>query len=148
MITDQIDNARLYAALGPRIAQALDYLQQTDLGVLEPGRYEVEGASLYVLVQEYSTKPMAQGRWETHRRYIDVQSVVRGIERIGYAPAVRLVPEPYDQTRDLQWWIGDGEFLTLTPGTFMMLWPGEAHMPGMAAGDPSPVKKTVIKIAL
>jgi beta-galactosidase beta subunit len=30
----------------------------------------------------------------------------------------------------------------------MVLWPGEAHMPGMAVDAPGPVKKIVVKIAV
>jgi beta-galactosidase beta subunit len=29
----------------------------------------------------------------------------------------------------------------------MILWPGDAHMPGVEAGVPGPVRKVVVKIA-
>jgi len=31
---------------------------------------------------------------------------------------------------------------------FMILWPGDAHMPGVAADGPGLVRKVVVKIAL
>ena len=43
---------------------------------------------------------------------------------------------------------GQAEFLTLGPGEFMLLWPGDAHMPGIAVGDPAPIKKLVVKIGV
>ncbi|MEK6629392.1 MAG: YhcH/YjgK/YiaL family protein [Acidobacteriota bacterium] len=146
MVVDELVNANQYGVLGPRISRAFEYLRQTDLAALEPGRYELEGPALYVLVNEYSTKLPAEGRWEAHRRYIDLHYVVRGAERIGYTPASRLQPGPYDEVKDVTWLCGPGQFVALEPGDFMLLWPGDAHMPGMAIDAPTPVKKVVIKI--
>jgi YhcH/YjgK/YiaL family protein len=148
MVIDQITNSPVYRSLGPRIARALDFLQQTDLASLEPGRHELDGDLIYALVSEYVSKRPEEGRWEAHRRYIDLQCVASGRERIGYAPVGRLTPEPYDEVKDMMWLAGAGEFLTLEPGEFMLLWPGDAHMPGIAVDEPQPIKKVVVKIRL
>jgi len=37
--------------------------------------------------------------------------------------------------------------VTLLAGEFILLWPGEAHMPGMAIDEPACVRKIVVKIA-
>jgi YhcH/YjgK/YiaL family protein len=148
MILDHLTNAHIYASLGPRIGRALDYLGQADLGALEPGRHEIDGARLYALVSEYSTKDRAAARWEAHRRYIDLQYLVRGTEQIGYAPVIRLHPGAYDEERDVVWLSGSGQFIALEPGDFMILWPHDAHMPGLATKDPELVKKVVVKIAV
>ena len=42
---------------------------------------------------------------------------------------------------------GQGDVVTLTGGTFALLFPHDAHMPRLALGAPEPVKKIVIKIA-
>jgi YhcH/YjgK/YiaL family protein len=94
------------------------------------------------------TKRQEEGRWEAHKRYIDLQAVVAGAERIGCVPAARLEAGPYDEERDMTWLSGSGAFLPLLPGDFMLLWPGEAHMPGIALDEPVPVRKAVIKIAV
>jgi biofilm protein TabA len=94
------------------------------------------------------TKEQADARWEAHRRYIDLQYLVRGTERIGYALVERMRAEPYDEQKDVMWLSGNGDFATLTPGLLMMLWPQDAHMPGIAVGSPAPVKKVVVKIAV
>jgi len=146
VIIDRVENANRYLALGGRIGRALQYLRDADRTALEPGRLELEGRHLYVLVSDYVTKRQEEGRWEAHTRYIDLQVVVSGAERIGYVPAARLEAGPYDQEKDMTWLSGSGPFLPLLPGDFMLLWPGEAHMPGMALGEPAPVRKVVIKI--
>ena len=147
MIFDRIANAHIYASLGQGIARALRYLGDTDLAALEPGRYEIEGTDLYVVVSEYATKQPSDGRWEAHRRYIDLQYLVRGTERIGYATVDRLEAGPYDERKDVMSLGGSGQFVTLEPGDFMLLWPHDAHMPGIAVDSPAPVKKVVVKIA-
>jgi YhcH/YjgK/YiaL family protein len=134
--------------LHPRITRALDYVQQTNFTVLIDGKYAIDGEQIFALVQRYVTKPLAEGRWERHLRYIDLQVVVEGAERIGYAPAGRLQAAPYDAERDLQWLDGRGDFLTLSAGGFVVLWPDDAHMPGVAVDAPAPVTKVVVKIAV
>ena len=42
----------------------------------------------------------------------------------------------------------DGLFIEMRAGTFMILWPQDAHMPGMAIDASSPVKKAVVKVRL
>jgi YhcH/YjgK/YiaL family protein len=148
MIIDLITNTHLYVDLGPRIKRAFNYIQQTDLLTLNVGRYEMEGPSMFVLVQEYATKPKDQGRWEAHRRYIDLQYIIWGTERIGYAHLSRLAPGVYDADKDFLALSGEGDFLTLAERTFMLLMPEDAHMPGIAVDAPGLVKKAVVKIGL
>ncbi|MCX7706947.1 MAG: YhcH/YjgK/YiaL family protein [Anaerolineae bacterium] len=38
--------------------------------------------------------------------------------------------------------------MPLSAGSFMLLWPDEAHMPGLAVDDPVPIRKVVVKIAV
>ena len=147
MLIDHIKNASLYFQLSPIIRRAFDYIQQTDLLNTACARYELDGENLFAIVQEYSTKPIEQGRWEAHRRYIDLQYVVRGTERIGYVNLNNLAPGEYNAEKDISFHTGNGDFLTLQPGSFMLLFPEDAHMPGIALDEPAIVKKVVLKIA-
>jgi YhcH/YjgK/YiaL family protein len=148
MIIDRISNAHLYEHLSPRIKRAFEYLRRTDLASFSPGRYAIDGDRLYVMVSQYETKPKPQGVWESHRRYIDLQVVVQGTEQIGYSHVSCLTPGAYESERDFVALAGDGDFLTLTAGAFMLLYPEDGHMPGIAIGAPSPIKKAVFKIAV
>ncbi len=49
------------------------------------GRHDLDGDDLFALVQEYTTRAADECVWEAHRRYIDVQFVVTGAERMGVA---------------------------------------------------------------
>ncbi len=147
MIIDLLTNAHKYEGLGPHIRQAFDFLRRTDLAALAPGIHELDGRALYVNVQAFITRPLAEGRWEAHRRYIDLHYVFAGGERIGYAPAASLTPGAYDAERDFMPLTGEAGALVPVPaGSFMLLWPDEAHMPGLAVDDPAPLRKIVVKI--
>jgi YhcH/YjgK/YiaL family protein len=148
MVKDLLSLADRYRCLGPRFARAFDYALATDFSVMAEGTYPVGGDDVRALVQRYTTKPAHEGRWEAHRTHIDLQMVVQGEEHIGVAPLGSLTAEPYDEERDLLWLAGEGDRVTLRPGDFVLLWPQDAHMPGMAINTPVPVLKVVFKIAV
>lgn len=148
MIIDQIFNSPLYYALHPGIKPAFEFLKQTDLSTLNVGRIEIDGQNLYAMLQQYTSKPREQAAWEAHRRYIDLQVVLQGTENIGYANISRLSQGEYDTNKDFLPLFGEGDFLTLQKGNFALLFPQDAHMPGLAIGSPAPVKKIVLKISV
>lgn len=148
MIIDLLPRANLYLPNVPHLGDALAFLRRADLAELPDGRHEIAGDDAYASVSRYLTKPVERGVWEAHRRYIDLQCVLSGRERIGYAALDRLQASEYDPERDVLFAAGHGDTLTLEPGTFALLWPYDAHMPGLAVGEPAPVHKVVIKLAV
>lgn len=149
MIVDMIENADLYRGLPRRLVTALEFLKKTDLKSLPVGRQELEGSKLYVLVQEYPSKPMDKCVWEAHKLYHDVQYVVSGVERMGYGTIKHMnLVKPYDSAKDAAFYSGDGNFVTMQPGMFMILAPQDVHMPGLMAGASVPMRKIVIKVAV
>jgi biofilm protein TabA len=59
-----------------------------------------------------------------------------------------LTETPYDEGKDFLKLSGDGGFCRMTGGMFMVLYPQDAHMPGIAIDGPVPVKKIVMKVLL
>lgn len=147
MILDQLGNASFYVNLHPRIGRALEVLSDRAFLGKAPGRYELEGEKLFAMIQEYPTKPVELGRWEAHRKYIDVQFVAAGVELIGYAPLSTLeVVEPYDGEKDVMFLKGSGSFLRVDAGMFAIFYPQDAHMPTLAVEGSGPVRKIVVKV--
>jgi YhcH/YjgK/YiaL family protein len=146
MIVDRLANAHRYKNLGPRITRAFEFIAQTDLASLADGRYELDGSHVFALVQRYTSKPESDGRWEAHRLYADLQFVAAGEERIGYGPMERFTGRGYDAEKDFERLDGSGDSLRLEAGGFVLLWPGEVHMPQLAGAAPEPVTKIVVKI--
>ena len=160
MIIDQLSNVtssfypNLLAADAPnsglaqRLKAGFDYLQQTDFSTLEPDTVEIDGKQVFAMIQKYNSKPRAQGFWESHRKYIDIQHVVDGVEHMGYANIDNLTPGNYDADKDLIVHEGSGSFVVLHPGMFALLFPVDGHMPQIAVESPHPVKKVVVKVAV
>ena len=149
MIVDRLEHWSFYTGLPPRIVRALEFLRDTDLAALSLGRHALDGDRLFALVQEYTTKPPEACQWEAHRRYCDVQFVARGVERIGVANIGPMeVVTPYDADKDVAFFRGDGDFVTLPAGTFAIFAPHDVHRPGLTAGSPVSVLKIVLKAAV
>jgi len=149
MFIDQLANTAVDSTLPPHVRRAIEYLRTTEMASVPQGRYELDGDRLVALVQEYTTKAAADCKWEAHRKYIDVQYVVRGVERMGYVDiaAVREV-EKYDADRDVAFFEPGHNYVTVPAGTFAVFWPHDVHSPQCAVDEPSPVRKVVVKVAV
>jgi YhcH/YjgK/YiaL family protein len=150
MILDRLDRRDLYAGAGRGIPEALEYLAKTDFSALPNGKHTIDGDRLFAVVQRYKTKPVAEGRWEMHKRYIDVQYVAAGSERIGYEPLCESLPveEAYDSSRDAAFYKASGVLLPVTAGMFAVFTPDEVHAPCLAPAEPESagdVLKVVVK---
>jgi YhcH/YjgK/YiaL family protein len=148
MIADILKNRDLYTAISPRLKTALEYIAKTDFSTMEPGRYELDGANLFVLVQAYDSLVKEQGKWECHRKYIDIQYIAEGIEQIGFTNIDDMkVTTEYNPEKDVAFLSGDGDYVTLKKGSYGIFFPEDAHQPKIAPGDiPAAVKKVVIKV--
>jgi YhcH/YjgK/YiaL family protein len=149
MIVDHIRNAQAYAKLGERVAAGLKYLTETNFAGMPNGKVEIRGKEIYAIVNQYETKPQDQGKWEAHRRYIDIQYVVGGCEKVGFGDVADMkIAQDYNAEKDCAFYSGKGDFVSLSPGLFAIFLPHDAHMPGVTHGAPSKVTKVVVKVAV
>ena len=150
MILTPLADASRYAALAPGIEDALRWLCAWD-PELPDGRHPIEGDEVFATVASYATSPATDRRWEAHRRYLDVQWVASGVERILYAPSAALVLEqPYDEESDLVFFRdpGPSSSLLLRTGDVALFGPADAHKPGCMAGGRDAVRKVVVKVRI
>ena len=147
MITDKLEYYNIYTRISDRIANALMYLLTTDLKSLENGSYTVEEDEIFALVSEYTTKPAIELKWESHFKFVDIQVLIEGEEKIGFAPIEYMkIIETYNEDKDIQILAGKGDYLTARPGSFTMFFPHDAHQPGISVEGPAKVKKLVLKV--
>lgn len=83
MIKDKIENHHLYRGISERLNQAFDFILNTDLENAEPGRYAIDGDVVRAVVSEYNTRNLDDCKLEAHYKYIDVQYMISGNERMG-----------------------------------------------------------------
>lgn len=131
-----------------KIEYAVAYINSLNLGELQAGRYDLSDGIFYNVL-EYMTKPADECRFESHKRYIDIQWIVNGSEKIFVADTSRLkVIVDYDEDKDIMFWESDGNccYTVLTQNSYIVLYRDDAHMPGVCVAEPEKVKKIVIKI--
>lgn len=151
MIKDNIKNSAKYYNLSERIKIGLKYLKNTDFNNVENGKYEISGDEIYVMIQDYDSKPIEQGRFEAHKKYIDIQYVIEGQEQIGAGNIEKfLAITEYDEDKDIvfltQKTNANPEFIELQENEFAIFTPEDAHMPCIAVNEPSYVRKAVVKV--
>ena len=147
MICDSIRNRHLYAGIAPEIKMALDYCAK----MFEEGFREgddVLADNVTMKCHPVTTRPMEKLTWEAHHRAIDIHFVVDGGEKIGYADIRKLTVTEDHPEEDYMLLEGDGDFLTLEPGYFVITFPEDAHAPSMTDGEPKTYNKIVAKIFL
>jgi biofilm protein TabA len=115
----------------------------------ETGRVEL-GDGVFALEQAYIAKPPAEGRWEAHHVYIDVQVIVSGDELMEVTDVSRLtVDEDFTPAKDLLFFkaCAGGSVLRMRAGELAVFYPVDAHKPSLASGEPAAlVRKTVVKV--
>ena len=147
MIFDAIENAERYTGLGNKFKKAFNFLTTADFDSLQEGKTEIDGDEVFALVQKYNTKDLSQGKWENHQKYIDIQYIISGTENMGVVLADYLdIIEDYNEENDCEILDGDGDFLQVSEGEFVIFYPEDAHMPGLVVEKKEEVHKVVIKI--
>lgn len=147
MIIDKIENAQLYYGLSEGIKQGLQYLEENDLSKVENGNYEIDGENLFVSVQDYQSKLESEGKFEAHKKYTDIQFIIKGHERLGYGNISDFAPlSVYDEEKDIEFLVGEGDFAHAKEGYFLIFMPQDAHMPCISFENSEYVKKAVVKV--
>jgi YhcH/YjgK/YiaL family protein len=155
MIFDTIDRLPCYKNIWKNgvVERICRFIDEHNLETLQSGRYELaeEGENpdwLFVNIQEYETRLKEEALCEVHRKYTDLQFVIKGNEIMGYRPfrddEVRF---PENDGKDIWFYGKDGiSELNVPAGMFVLFFDGELHAPCMADGEPAHVKKAVFKI--
>ena len=146
MIAGKLDNYRDYC-IGDTFDTVFDFLSGLTADA-EEKKYELENG-IYVSVESYSTKSFSDGLFEAHRKYIDVQVVLSGEEKIGWHPVDGLIPETeYDEKKDIVFYQMTAPYgwTRLEPGIFAVYFPADAHLPQIQAVQSLEVKKAVVKV--
>ncbi len=146
MILDSIENSSLYLTISEHIGKGLKYIQDTDLINSKTGKYDL-GDGILGIVSEYDTKPIADCRPEAHKKYIDIQYIIKGVEKIGYVSLSEQTPSiPYNEENDVVFYIEKTSLSIVPAGFFAIYFPTDIHQPCIMVDEPAPIKKLVIKI--
>lgn len=148
MIIDKITRSAAYNGLVPEFEEGMKFaLSLADKPV---GRYEYEGlpeGTVYALVSEGETGAYEEGKIEAHRKYMDVQIILKGGETVYYADLEGLAEDaPYNETADVAFYERCGQPARIGEGMFYVALPHDGHLPARHLDGPGAYRKIVLKI--
>lgn len=147
MILDKIENSDFYSGINENLKKGFEFLKNTNLSSLAPGKYEIDGMEVFALVSEYDSKKHDDCRLEAHYTYTDIQYIISGSELIGFATlGNQEVLTAFNPEKDIVFYTGESTPLLLEAGMFAVFFPQDVHRPCMQIDGPEKVKKVVIKL--
>lgn len=149
MILDRFANIAIYRGLGEGFDKAIQFLTNTDVFALPLGNVEIAGRAVYAFVKETLLETENEA-WEAHERYADIQMILAGSERMGFAPFNgQEAKKAYDAQKDIGFYkVSAGSELLLSAGEFAVFLPGELHRPDCPANGAGVSRKMVVKIQM
>jgi len=148
MIFSTLSQSTRYAALHPLLPHAFEYIRNIDLLSLAPGRYPIVDKQLFVIVENVAGRTREAAKLECHRKYIDIQLVLEGVDEMGWK-ALADCSQPvsdYSAEKDIQFFHdAPASWIATPPGAFCIFFPDDAHAPLVSAGI---VRKAIFKIAV
>ena len=148
MILDTLARADRYFTLHPLFARAFDFLRNTGLATLAPGKHGIQDEQLFAIVEACAGRTRAEAKLECHRRYIDIQLVLQGVDEMGWKPVAECLDPAtdYDAGRDIRFFNdAPASWIATPPGAFCLFFPDDAHAPLVGTGM---IRKVVVKIAV
>ena len=132
-----------YAALLPGIEEAFDAV---NANTVFENKYTVqlsEGNKFFVAMGSTKAPDVA----EAHRKFLDIQYIVKGKEVMGWADLNACEPAgEFNETKDVGMYSGNFEYITINEGICYVAFPEDAHMPGRHIDVPNDFVKVVVKL--
>ncbi|MBY0576091.1 MAG: YhcH/YjgK/YiaL family protein [Gallionellaceae bacterium] len=148
MILSTLAQSDRYAALHPLFPRAFEYIRNTDLPALAPGRYPIVGEDLFVIIENVAGRTRDAAKLECHRRYIDIQLVLEGIDEMGWKTLADCGDpvSDYSAEKDIRFFNdAPATWIATPPGAFCIFFPEDAHAPLVSSGN---ICKAIFKVAV
>ena len=84
MIVTDYRNLEFYSEV-PHAKEVIDFIDGFKKTEMKTGRYDILGDELFAAVSRYDTEPREDRKFESHRKYIDIQIVLDGKEELDWA---------------------------------------------------------------
>ncbi len=147
MILARLEQADRYLSLHPDFTAAIALLRSQPLTDLPQGRIEIAG-TMYATVSRSPARQRSEACLEAHRKYIDIQYVISGVEEMGWKARSRCQHPhgQYDAEKDIEFFTDPPDtYVTVLPGEFVVFFHDDAHAPLIGTGT---VHKVVVKVPL
>lgn len=148
MIYDSIENAGRYRGISEWLDIAIDFMEKTDLTALPLGRTEISGDRVFANVMEAGAVDEDAGKFEIHKKYMDIQIDLEGTEIIQIGLDVQGELDTFNEETDFGTVVCQkSASCVMGPGRFIVCMKEEPHKPGIAENEDRALKKCVLKVA-
>ena len=149
MIQDKLEHACTYYGISARLKQGFEWLKNNDMVNMPDGKHIIDGDKIFANVQSYDTKDDAP--FEGHRKYIDIQYMIKGEEKVGVTDYSNCsTTEEYNEENDIEFLKSNvnAHYQVLEQGDFLVFFPQDVHKPGLDNNKKRFVKKVIVKVAI
>ena len=149
MILAKNSEASNFKGIDPNLDMALDSINEEFLNSLGTERVDIKAGDLWCTKFTYNTIPDEESFFEAHEKFLDIHMMLEGSERVEIAAPAELQQFRAEPENDFYAYNGEGRHkLVLSPGDFLVVWPGDAHKIKMQLDKPAAVTKAVFKVRI
>ena len=149
MILARNDTALDYLGILPNLDEALRRITPEFLSGLGAERVDIIPGEVWCTKFTYETISDDESFFEAHEKFLDIHLMLTGLERVEIASPGELQQFDSKPENDFYAYRGEGAHkLVLAPGSFLVVWPDDAHKIKMMLGCPETVTKAVFKVKI
>ena len=147
-VNDEVQNKRL----AKDIQFCIEYAKKNENRILSlvHGSYDVGYNDIKMNIGKYFTKSENEKFWESHKKYLDVQIMINGTEKVAINDIRDMEVKSFDEERDLTILEGDKAFdIIMKTGDVLVFFPNDVHKPELNVSendDSGNIRKIVTKV--
>ena len=147
-VNDEIQNK----SLAKDIQFCIEFAKKNENKILSlvNGSYDIEYNDIKMNVGKYFTKSENEKFWESHKKYLDVQIMINGTEKVSVGDMRNMDIKSFDAEKDLVILEGEKEFdIIITTGDVLVFFPNDVHKPELNVSEndnSGNIRKIVTKV--
>nr|WP_314114829.1 YhcH/YjgK/YiaL family protein [uncultured Leptotrichia sp.] len=147
-VNDEVQNKSL-----PKDIQfCIEFVKKNENKILSlvNGSYDVGYNDIKMNLGKYFTKKENEKFWESHKKYLDVQIMINGTEKVSVGDMRNMDIKSFDAEKDLVILDGEKAFdIIMTTGDVLVFFPNDVHKPELNVSEndnSGNIRKIVTKV--
>ena len=152
MIITNVNNEIQNKSLAKDIRFCIEFAKENENKILSlvNGSYDVGYNNIKMNLGKYFTKSENEKFWESHKKYLDVQIMINGTEKVAINDIRDMEVKSFDEEKDLTILEGDKAFdIVMKTGDVLVFFPNDVHKPELNVSendDSGNIRKIVTKV--
>ena len=138
MIITNVNNEIQNKSLAKDIRFCIEFAKKNENKILSlvNGSYDVGYNNIKMNLGKYFTKSENEKFWESHKKYLDVQIMINGTEKVAINDIRDMEVKSFDEEKDLTILEGDKAFdIVMKTGDVLVFFPNDVHKPELNVSE-------------